>query len=62
MLDHEQNVKPVPQQRVDAKEVRSENALCLGAQELSPARPVAARCGIEAGSFRINHTVLGTSR
>ena len=52
MLHDEQNIEPLPQQRVDAKEVCGENAVCLGAQELSPAGPVAARCGIQAGSFQ----------
>jgi hypothetical protein len=49
MLDDEQNIEPVPQQRVDAQEVRGQNAVCLGAQEFSPARPVAARCRIDTG-------------
>jgi hypothetical protein len=31
MLDHEQDVEPVKQQRVDAEEVRGKNAVCLGA-------------------------------
>ena len=52
MLDDEQNIEPVPQQRIDAKEVRGENAVCLGAQELPPAGPVAARGGIQAGSLQ----------
>jgi hypothetical protein len=52
VLDHEQNIKPVPQQRVDAEEVRGENAVCLGAQEFSPARPFAARCGVDTSSFQ----------
>jgi hypothetical protein len=48
----EQNVEPVQQHRVDTEEVRGENAVCLGAQEFSPARPVAARCRVDAGSFQ----------
>jgi hypothetical protein len=52
MLDDDQNIEPVPQQRVDAKEVRGENAVCLGAQEFSPARPFAARGGIDTGPLQ----------
>jgi hypothetical protein len=61
MLDYEQDVEPV-QQRVHAEEVRGENAVCLGAQEFSPAQPFAARGGVDAARLRINHTVLGASR
>jgi hypothetical protein len=52
MLDHEQDVEPVQQQRVDAEEVRGENAVCLRAQEFCPAGPLAARCGFDAGSLQ----------
>ena len=61
MLNDEQDIESVAQQRVDAKEIRGKNAVCLGTQELSPARPAAARCGVDTGSFRIDHTVLGAS-
>jgi ribosomal protein S18 acetylase RimI-like enzyme len=40
MLDYEQNIEPVSQQRVDAEEIGGENAVCLGAQEFSPADPL----------------------
>jgi hypothetical protein len=52
MLDHEQNIESVQHHRVHAKQVRGENAVCLGAQEFSPARPFAARCRIDTGSLQ----------
>ena len=52
MLDHEQNIESVQHHRVHAQEIRGENAVCLGAQEFSPARPFAARCRIDTGSFQ----------
>jgi hypothetical protein len=61
MLHNEQHVQPLEQQRVDAEEVCGENAACLSGQELWPTRPVAARCGIDANSLKIDHTVLAAS-
>jgi hypothetical protein len=52
MLDYEQNIEPVPQQRVDAEEIGGQNAPGLSTQQFSPARSVTARCGIEAGSLQ----------
>jgi hypothetical protein len=52
MLDYEQDVEPVQQHRVHAEEVRGENAVCLGAQEFSPAWSFAARGGVDAGSLQ----------
>ena len=37
------------QQRVHTEEVRGENAVGLGAQEFSPARPFTARRGVDLG-------------
>lgn len=39
------------QQRVDAEEVGSENAVGLGGEELAPGGADAARGGIDAGPF-----------
>ena len=51
VVHHGQRVEPVQQERVDAEEVRGENAVCLGGQGLSSARLVAVRCGVCTGSF-----------
>jgi hypothetical protein len=51
MLHDEENVEPVQQQGVDAEEVRGENAVGLGGQELSPGGTAAAGRGVDAGSF-----------
>jgi hypothetical protein len=51
MLNYEQDVEPMQEQRVDAEEVSGENAVCLGAQKFWPARSFAARCGVDAGSL-----------
>jgi hypothetical protein len=61
MLDDEQNVEPVPQQRVDAQEVRGENAVCLGAQEFGQLAPSRRGAGSMPARFRIDHTVQGAS-
>jgi hypothetical protein len=56
VLHHEQHVEPLEQQGVDAEEVRGENAVGLGSQELPPTRP--GRC---AGCFRmIESDLYGT--
>jgi hypothetical protein len=47
----EQDIEPVKQERVDAEEVRGENAVGLGGQELSPGGAAAAGRGVDAGSF-----------
>jgi len=51
MLHDEQHIKLVEQQGVDAEEVRGENAVGLGGQELSPGGAAAAGRGVDAGSF-----------
>jgi hypothetical protein len=51
MLHEKQHIQPLAQQRVDAEKVGGENSLCLGGQELSPGRAIAARCGVDAGSL-----------
>ena len=51
LFDHKQHIQPLEQQGVDTEEVRGENAPGLHPQELPPAGPVAARGGIDAGSF-----------
>ncbi len=61
VLHHEQYVKPVQQQGVDAEEVGGEDAVCLGSQELAPGGAAAAWGGVDAARLRINHTVLGAS-
>ena len=60
VVHHEQRVEAVQQERVDAEEVRGENAVCLGGQELSSTRLVAVRCGVYTGSLEDNHTVLAS--
>jgi hypothetical protein len=52
VLYEEQDIKSLEQQRVDIEEVRGQNAPGLHAQELSPAQPVAARCGVDTGSLQ----------
>jgi hypothetical protein len=51
VLHYEQHVQPLQQQGLDAEEIGGENAAGLYPQELSPAGPVAARGGSDAGSF-----------
>jgi hypothetical protein len=52
VLDDEQHVQPLQQQRIDAEEVRGENALRLGCEELSPGGSVTARCRVNAKSLQ----------
>jgi hypothetical protein len=51
VLYDEQDVQPVKQQGVDAKEVGGEDAVGLGGQELSPGGAAAARGRVDAGSL-----------
>jgi len=43
-FDHEQHVQPGQADRLNGKEVASEDALGLGAQKLAPGGSAAARC------------------
>ena len=56
------HVEPLEQRGVDAKEVRGENALGLPAQELPPTWPVAARRGVDTGSFQDHPHRTGRDR
>jgi hypothetical protein len=62
MLDYEQDVEPVQQQRVDAEEVRGENAVCWARRNSRQLGPSRRGAGSMPARFRINHTVLGASR
>jgi hypothetical protein len=57
---HEYHVQPLEQQCIDTEEICGKNAPGLYPQELPPAWPVAARSGIDAGSFE--NRPHGTSR
>jgi hypothetical protein len=46
------DVAPAQQQGVDAEKVGGENVVCLGSQELSPARAAAAGRRVDAGSLQ----------
>jgi hypothetical protein len=52
VLHDEQYIEPLKQQCVDAEEVRGENTVDLGSQELSPGGTAAARCRVDAGSLQ----------
>jgi hypothetical protein len=62
VLHEEQHIQPLAQQRVDAEKVGGDNALCLGSQELSPGRAIAARCGVDAGSLEDRPDGAGRNR
>jgi hypothetical protein len=42
VLDEEQDIQPLAQQRIDAEKVGGENALCSGGRELSPGGAIPA--------------------
>jgi hypothetical protein len=47
LLDEEQDVDPLAEHRVDTEQVTGKNPFRLRLQELPPARPVPAGCGIQ---------------
>jgi hypothetical protein len=49
MLDDDQGVDAMQEDRVDADEIGREDAAGLRGQELLPGRPAAAGCGIHPG-------------
>jgi hypothetical protein len=60
VLDEEQDIQPLAQQRVDAKKVGGENAVGLAGEELSlQVGPSRRGAGSMPARLRIDHTVLG---
>ena len=58
VLDKQQDIQPLAQQRIDAEQVGGENALCLGGQDLSPGGAIAGGAGSMPARLRIEHTAL----
>ena len=62
VLDHGQDVCLGAIEKVGCEEVARHDRLGLGAQEQRPRRPAPARRGIDAGIFKISHTVDAETR
>jgi hypothetical protein len=51
MLDHGQDIHLRAVEEIGGEEVKRQDSLCLRSQELRPARPISARCRVDAGAL-----------